>query len=126
MLLPLGVWDKTEVIKFSAGKDMGSNIDSQGSSIIQCVAVDDVALTFEPTIIKFDIEGAELNGLKGMRHLIERHRPSLCISVYHRPEDLIVIPKLIVNWNLNYDLYLRNHEYNCFGTVLYARPRQIE
>ena len=125
MLLPLGVWSKTETIRFSAGKEMGSNIDSQGTSIIQCVAVDDVAPTFEPTIIKFDIEGAELNGLVGMRSLIERYRPSLCISVYHRPEDLIAIPKLLATWNLDYKLYLRNHEYNCFGTVLYARPNAI-
>lgn len=122
-LLPLGVWNKTEVIKFSAGKEMGSTIDSQGSSIIQCVAVDDVVPTFDPTIIKFDVEGAELNGLLGMRRLIERNRPSLCISVYHRPEDMVTIPKLIVSWGLDYKLYLRNHEYNGFGTVLYARPQ---
>ena len=73
--------------------------------------------------IKCDVEGAELNGLLGMRRLIERNRPSLCISVYHRPEDMVTIPKLIVSWGLDYKLYLRNHEYNGFGTVLYARPQ---
>lgn len=122
-LLPLGVWSKTEVLRFSVGKDMGSNIDSAGESLIQCVAVDDVVQTFDTNLIKFDIEGAEMNGLLGMRRLIQKHRPSLCISVYHRPEDLVELPKLIASWDLDYKLHLRNHEHNGFGTVLYAHPQ---
>ena len=121
-LLPLGVSDKTETLRFSLGKEMGSSIDNAGDSLIQCVAVDDVVKTFDATLIKFDIEGAEIRGLLGMQKLIERQRPSLCVSVYHKPEDLVDIPKLIASWNLDYKLYLRIHEFNGFGTVLYARP----
>jgi FkbM family methyltransferase len=121
-LLPLGVSDKTEILRFSSGKEMGSSIDNVGESLIQCVAVDDVAKTFDANLVKFDIEGAEMRGLIGMRKLIERNRPSLCVSVYHKPEDLVDIPKLIASWNLDYKLYLRVHEFNAFGAVLYALP----
>lgn len=124
-LLPLGVSDKTETLRFSLGKEMGSSIDSAGESLIQCVAVDDVAKTFDANLVKFDIEGAEIRGLLGMEKLIKRQRPSLCVSVYHKPEDLVVIPRLIASWNLDYKLYLRVHEFNGFGTVLYARPNLI-
>lgn len=123
LLLPIGVWGKTEVLRFSGGKDMGSNVDNYGESLIQCVAVDDVLPSTDINLIKFDVEGAELAALQGMKQLIAKNRPSLCVSVYHRPEDLVVIPRLIQSWGLDYCLYLRTHEYNCFGTVLYARPR---
>jgi FkbM family methyltransferase len=124
-LLPLGVSDKTEALRFSLGKEMGSSIDSEGESLIQCVAVDDVFKTFDANLIKFDIEGAEIRGLIGMKNLIKRKRPSLCVSVYHKPEDLVAIPKLIASWNLDYKFYLRVHEFNGFGAVLYARPNLI-
>jgi len=120
-LLPLGVSDKTETLRFSLGKDMGSSIDNEGEALIQCVAVDDVVKTFDANLVKFDIEGAEIRGLIGMEKLIKQQRPSLCVSVYHKPEDLVEIPRLIASWNLDYKFYLRIHEYNGFGAVLYAR-----
>lgn len=121
-LLPLGVWHRTEMLRFQNGKDMGSNIDSGGETQIQCVAVDEVARTFDANVVKLDVEGAEMQALLGMRHLISRCRPCLCVSVYHRPEDLISIPRILAQWGLDYRFYLRTHEYNAFGTVLYARP----
>jgi FkbM family methyltransferase len=121
-LLPLGVWNRTEVLRFQIGQDMGSTIDNKGEAMVQCVAVDDVARTFQASVVKFDVEGAEMQGLLGMRGLISRCRPALCISVYHKPEDLVEIPKLLASWDLGYRFYLRTHEHNAFGTVLYARP----
>jgi hypothetical protein len=102
---------------------MGSTLDVHGDSLIQCVSVDDMAPLFDANLIKFDVEGAESAALQGMKQLIAKWRPSLCVSVYHRPEDLVAIPRMIQSWGLDYHLHLRTHEHNCFGTVLYARPQ---
>jgi hypothetical protein len=69
-----------------------------------------------------DIEGAELEALKGARETIEKYHPGLAISVYHKPEDIWVIPQWI-NEIGGYDFYLRPHAHSTFDTVCYAIPR---
>ena len=91
--------------------------------MIQCVSLDEALPGFAPSLIKMDIEGAEMDALQGARTLIARHCPGLAISVYHRPEHLWQIP-LWVNHAMPgaYRLSLRSHAYNDFELVLYAIP----
>jgi hypothetical protein len=42
-----------------------------------------------------DIEGAELYALEEATELIQRDRPILAISGYHKPDDLWEIPRFI-------------------------------
>ena len=67
-----------------------------------------------------DIEGAELSALKGAADTIRKHKPKLAISVYHKPDDLALIPVYIQSLNENYRLYL--DYYTIFGDeiILYA------
>lgn len=46
----------------------------------------------EATYIKMDIEGAEMETLKGCTKTIEQYRLKLAISIYHRDDDLWGIP----------------------------------
>jgi hypothetical protein len=88
------------------------------------VALDDVLAGWRPTLIKMDIEGSELAALYGARHLIAESRPSLAISVYHKPDHLWRIPLLLASWPElgGYRYYLRSHGFNGFDAVLYASP----
>lgn len=43
------------------------------------------------SLIKIDIEGAEISALKGMEQTIRKQKPVLAISIYHRPEDFFQI-----------------------------------
>ena len=67
-----------------------------------------------------DIEGAEIEAIKGARNTISKHKPDLAISVYHKIEHLWEIPLLIKSLKSNYKFYLRSHEHFNQETVLYA------
>lgn len=118
--LPLGTWSSTTQLRFSADKAMGSALSPDGDSVVQCVRVDDVVPGMDYNLVKMDVEGAETDTLQGMETGIRRHRPNLCISVYHRPQDIFDIPRLIAAWDLGYTFHLRVHEHNTFGVVLYC------
>lgn len=70
--------------------------------------------------IKMDIEGAELNALKGALHTIMKFKPKLAISVYHLPGDIYDIPVLIKSWVPEYKLYLSHKCKDWCETVLFA------
>jgi len=120
LCLPMGTWSETKQLRFASEGSMGSHLSDTGDTIVQCVAVDDV-LGGEPVnIVKFDVEGAEIETLKGMERLIRGQRPNLLVSVYHTPGHLHEIAELIESWQLDYRFHLRVHEQNTFGVVLYC------
>lgn len=96
---------------------LGSEIKSDISS----AALDDLIADFEPTFLKMDIEGAEMQALIGGRRTILNFQPRLAICTYHSTAELIDIP-LFINSNFpNYELYLRHHRAgSLWETVCYA------
>ena len=73
-----------------------------------------------PTFIKMDIEGAEKEALMGAKEIIKRRKPKLAICAYHKPEDIYELPQTILGIRDDYRFVLRQHEYGCYDTVLYA------
>ncbi|WP_051693820.1 FkbM family methyltransferase [Desulfohalovibrio reitneri] len=63
-----------------------------------------------PTLIKTDLEGADLDALRGARETTRAHRPRLALSVYHRPEDLWEIPLLAAQLRPGSRLSLVRHQ----------------
>lgn len=120
MAFPCGVWGDESQLRFGGGQRINSSICDDGEVVIQCVALDHVIPDFRPTFINMDVEGAELNALKGGVGLIKHHRPDLAICVYHHPEHLWEILLYLNSLNLGYCFYLRNHTGFPAETVLYA------
>lgn len=87
--------------------------------------IDDLPLRIIPNFIKFDIEGSELSSLKGGLNFIKKYRPSLAISLYHKPRDFYEIPIFLSKNLLDYNFYFRQYADNCWETVLYAVPKNI-
>lgn len=129
-----GLKDKVELCECGAWSYNGMlYINSQGSAMSciseneegdsVCVRKLDTLLKDEkPTFIKMDIEGAEMEALKGAENIIKNCKPKLAISIYHKPEDIISLISLIMFYNSDYKLYLRHHSIASFDTVLYAIP----
>ena len=79
------------------------------------------SLKVRPTLIKMDIEGAELNALNGSEKTITKYHPKLYICAYHRNEDLFSLPLKIKSLHDGYKIYLRHHPYiPAFETNIYG------
>ncbi len=63
------------------------------------------------TLLKMDIEGAELHAIEGCRNIIEKYTPKLYICAYHRNEDMFSLPIKILEYNPNYKIYFRHSPY---------------
>lgn len=70
--------------------------------------------------IKMDIEGAEVSALEGAKKTIQKYKPKLAISVYHKSDDLITIPTLIKQYNPSYRFFFDYYTNTGAEAVLYA------
>jgi len=92
----------------------------EGSIKIKTVKLDDILNGEKATFIKMDIEGAELNALKGSKDTIMKYRPKLAICLYHKPEDIWEIPAYIIQLRNDYKFYIRHYNLWGSGSILYA------
>ena len=70
--------------------------------------------------IKMDIEGAEMDALRGAVNIIKKYTPMCAICVYHLATDLWELPLFLHELNNNYKLVLRHHSRGYYDTVCYA------
>ena len=59
--------------------------------------------------IKLDVEGAELDVLKGAANSIKKFKPILAVSAYHKHEDLWTLMPYIKSLNPNYKFAFRHY-----------------
>lgn len=120
-LLKKGTWNKSTTLSFS-DHDKASKVVEESEYKIEVIALDEISYDFLPgkLIIKADIEGSELEMLKGAKNLIANEKPQLAVCVYHRHDDLITIPQFIHSLRKDYKFYLRHHTKSFSQTVLYA------
>ena len=98
----------------------GSSIRENGEELINTISLDDVLNGKKVTFIKMDIEGAEYNALLGSEKTIKKWHPRMAISVYHKSEDILEIPALILNIESDYKFALRHYMSDYRETILYA------
>jgi FkbM family methyltransferase len=88
---------------------------------VPIVRLDDALRETPVTFIKMDIEGYELEALKGAETLIKKNKPKLAISIYHKSEDLFEIPLLLKKFVPEYKIYIKQHApLSTTETICYA------
>ncbi len=118
--------DKTLTFYSKAGRNSAltdnRSAETKGRAVeIEGKSVDSMLDGKKATIIKYDVEGSEEQALLGSADTIEKYKPRLIVSLYHRTEDMIKLPLLIHKLNPSYKLYLRHHPYiPAWDTNLYC------
>ena len=120
------VWSNTGELSFVTQEELsGSGVKGElsreynGGFTVPAVALDDV-ISGRVTFIKMDIEGSELEALKGARRIISGQKPRLAISIYHKPMDFLLIPEYILSLVPEYKMAIRHYGADALETVLYA------
>lgn len=124
-VIPKGCWSFDGKLSFLSQGNGGSTFTLKESIELDKASVDVTRLDtiFEEervSFVKMDIEGAEIEALKGCKGIIKKYAPKLAICVYHKPEDIYELPGLILKYNPKYKLYLRHYSVTAAETVLYA------
>jgi FkbM family methyltransferase len=126
-LVPSPVWSSSGVELFVSQNGPGTTVTpdrkAEGDAVVRTLKIDDLMQRPGFTridFIKMDIEGAELEALRGAERVIREFRPRLAITVYHSPADFWQIPQFIDSLGLGYRFYLRHFTIHAEETVLYA------
>ena len=112
---------KESIVK--PGASLSSNTEGMATSVTTIDKFTSDRKIERIDFIKMDIEGEELNTLKGAVNTLRLHQPKLAISLYHKPEDIIEIPKFINDLGLGYKIYLDHYTIHAEETILYATAK---
>ncbi len=132
--MPLGLWQQAARLPFHVARTFTSRVTEQGlesaDDSIETTAVDDfvaAARIDKVDFIKLDVEGAELDVMRGARQTICNHRPQLAVCVYHKLEHYYEIPLLLSQYTENYIFRIGHYSpFHLFSeTVLYGIPREL-
>lgn len=121
---PLALWSESGHLEL-VGEGSGAYTTAAPAGRCPCVSVDEFfAGKTPPDVMKLDVEGAELEVLKGAGILLSTQPPLLLVSIYHsRPaRDWIRIPAYFLERHRPFALYCGHHRPWFNETVLYAMP----
>lgn len=122
--VPFGLGDEPEIKTLYTGEmKSGANFMHINPVLTNhAVITNDVAVTsidnyaqehnLRVGLIKLDIEGNELEAIRGAEQIIRRDRPLLVVSIYHRPQDFFEIKPLLERMDLGYQFIIRKLSYH--------------
>lgn len=126
-IVPNPLWSSSGQKLYVEGVGPGAHITpnpkAEDAKQVETLMIDDLVHReglAHVDFIKMDIEGAELEALKGAEETIRCYRPKLAISVYHRLPDFWEIPQWIEGLELGYRFHLRHFTIHAEETVLFA------
>jgi FkbM family methyltransferase len=145
-LIEKGMWDCDTILKFNPNRgvdifetgaaihtnsghfldtDISSGVyerDMEERAAIEVpVTTIDAATNQDASFIKFEVEGAELKALHGATQTLQKMRPKIALSIYHKPDDYVALMEFMLNCDLGYQFGFRQHKASVpDATVLYC------
>ncbi len=107
--LPYAAWHKAETLTFNGKSGRSAAVSESGKIQVEARALGEICEKCD--FIKFDVEGAEKEAILGAKNLILKEKPSLCISAYHRSEDIFSLAIEVKEIMPEYKVYLRHSPY---------------
>lgn len=125
-LVPSVLWCRTGNIHLVlAESDNSRTLEGEGNS--PCVCIDEYFANKDaPTVIKLDVEGAEPKVLEGARKTMTTRQPRLMVCIYHNSTvpDWLTIPRMLLEWNLDYEFFVGHYRAWYAESVLYAKSKE--
>lgn len=106
----------------SAGASAGAATGDPTEPMVPVRPLDDVVGVADVSFVKLDIEGAELDALRGMKRVVTRSRPVLAVCAYHRQDHLWRVPLALAELSPQARIHLRPHGAEGWDLVAYAVP----
>lgn len=130
-ILPHPIWSET-------GKEMAFLCDGPATRVSAGIQAGGQSMKFTSTtidhlvrngkmprvdFIKLDIEGAELEALRGAERTIREFRPLMALCVYHCPDHFTQLARFVDSIHPDYHFSMDHFMNGPWETVLYASPR---
>ncbi|MBP3805788.1 MAG: FkbM family methyltransferase [Oribacterium sp.] len=112
-------WKNSNDVLHFTDSGSGTTMGTTGEMSTKAVSIDDIC-DVPPTYIKMDIEGSEYFAIKGAEKIIKNSKPKHAICVYHKPNDMINLGRLLLKLVPEYRFWLRHYTTDVYETVLYA------
>ncbi len=114
-------------IRFKATGNWGSMVAdgpiSDCDINVDCLTLDSIGKTLPlPIYIKMDLEGHELNALKGAHELLSSNDVIFSITLEHRAADIFEIPEFLAKYDQRSSFLFAHDSEFCMDLVLYSVP----
>ncbi|MBO4450119.1 MAG: FkbM family methyltransferase [Clostridiales bacterium] len=97
----------TAMLTNSRGRGTRASAADTGREIDK-VTVDSLEDSRSAGLIKFDVEGSEIDAVEGARNTILNNKPQMKIACYHKSEDLFTIPEKVLGIRSDYRIFMRH------------------
>ncbi|TSA18409.1 FkbM family methyltransferase [bacterium] len=123
------LWSKSDVaLRFSdhgpsSRRSVDGTVGEQDSVEYFSITIDDFVRRQhlkKIDFIKMDIEGAEMEALRGAEKTLKKFKPKLAISVYHSISDFVDVFEYVASQNAGYRFYLGHYSIHWYETILFA------
>ncbi len=108
--IKMGVGANEDKVNFLPMQSISKIISDNSERKIEVTTIDKYVFdrNLDVGLIKMDIEGFELNALKGAERTINEFKPVLSISIYHNAEQFINVIKFVQELSLDYKIIIRH------------------